>query len=309
MIISKSFQINGSSQWLYLNLCLNPKGTLLFIHGGPGWADSPWAGVICKRIWGEFNTVHWDQRGCNRSFDMNLSDHSSLTIHQMVQDGLEVCRLIGEEFRIHRPVLIGHSWGAFLSVLMAFQAPELFHSYIGIGQLISNHESEPLSLKLSREQARKLGREDLLAELNKMPENFYKSVPLLFRQREIISKLGGEFKQNIDNKALENWILTSPKEYQSNWETLNISCERSCLSLWPELIERNLFEEVSRLNLPVTLIQGQQDYFTPLDPAVQWLNSLECSGQKELIEFDQSAHWPQIEENEKFSNLLFNKFP
>src|SRR5262245_3143963 len=106
MIISRSFSINGVPQWLYLNLCSRPKGTLLFLHGGPGWADAPWAGVICQRLWGKVNTIHWDQRGCNRSLIAGQGAESAipaapaarLTIDQLVRDGLAVCRSIGEEF-------------------------------------------------------------------------------------------------------------------------------------------------------------------------------------------------------------------
>jgi pimeloyl-ACP methyl ester carboxylesterase len=306
MIHSRSFSINGTSQWLYLNLAPKPKKTLLFIHGGPGWSDAPWAGIVCQRLWGELNTVHWDQRGCNRSF-APFQEQAPLTIDQMVQDGLEVCRVLRDEFQIHRPILVGHSWGAFLSVLMASQAPELFHSYIGIGQLIANHKSEPLSLAYCKRKAQELGRLDLLAELNAMPGDFYRSISSLFRQREIVSQFGGEFLNPIDQNRFEQWMLESPESYRSDWTKLYESCKSTCNRLWPELIERSLIDEVQRLDLPVTVLQGRQDYCTPTEHVVEWMSALSCSGQKELIQFEHSAHWPQIEENEKFAGLIFKQ--
>src|SRR5262245_53552012 len=112
MVISRRYPVNGSEQQLYLNLCAQPKATILFVHGGPGWADAPWAGRICERLWGEVNTVHLDQRGANRS---RVAPSEPLTVDRMVADGLEVCALLKREHGIERPLLVGHSWGALLS--------------------------------------------------------------------------------------------------------------------------------------------------------------------------------------------------
>jgi pimeloyl-ACP methyl ester carboxylesterase len=305
MIISKKFAINGVHQQLYLNLCSNSKATLLFLHGGPGWADAPWAGITCQALWGFFNTVHWDQRGANRSSINSLETPTTLTVDQMVKDGIEICAVLKKEFKIERPILVGHSWGALLGVLMASRAPALFHSYIGIGQLVYNQQSEPLSLKFCKERARELGKSELVSELSTMPEDFYRAIPTLFRQREIVSELGGEFITPVDQKQLEEWMLQSPLEYQTNWNTLYEGCESTCKSLWPEMIDINLFEIVKSLDLPVKVLQGRQDYCTPSEPVVRWLNGVRCTGTKELIWFENSAHWPQIEENEKFSRIIF----
>lgn len=305
MIIAKKVQVNGISQQIYLNLCSNPKGSLLFLHGGPGWSDAPWSGLICKSIWGLFNTVHWDQRGANRS-QTEFLEPSTLTVDQMVNDGIQICTILKNEYKIEKPILVGHSWGALLGVLLASRIPELFHSYIGIGQLVDCQQSEPLSLELCKQKARELKKSELLTELNAMPKDFYRSISTLFRQREIVSVLGGEFMKSVDQKLLEQWILQSPIEYQTEWNTLYEGCVSTCQKLWSEIIEVNLFREVKRLDLPIKVLQGKHDYCTPSEPVVRWLDGLSCSKAKELIWFEYSAHWPQLEENEKFSRIISN---
>jgi pimeloyl-ACP methyl ester carboxylesterase len=57
----------------------------------------------------------------------------------------------------------------------------------------------------------------------------------------------------------------------------------------------------------VTLLQGQHDFCTPSEPVVKWFNQLQSPMGKELIWFEHSAHWPQIEENEKFANLIIQR--
>jgi pimeloyl-ACP methyl ester carboxylesterase len=137
-----------------------------------------------------------------------------------------------------------------------------------------------------------------------MSEEFFTSVPLLFRQREILFQLGGELLGIAAGNPFEAWMSLSPEEYQSNWNLLYRSCERSCRLLWPELIQHSLLDDVPRLELPVTLLQGRFDYCTALPPAEKWLKGLSGSFKKELILFENSAHWPQIEENMKFSEIV-----
>lgn len=303
MIISKAFLINEVPQWLYIRIVDQAKPTLLFVHGGPGWVDAPWAGIVCKLLWKDFNTIHWDQRGANRSLN-DKSKETPLTIAQMIEDGMEVCRVLKNEFQIDRPVLVGHSWGAFLGALLAESAPDLFHSFVGIGQLVSNEISEPISLAYCKGKAKELGRTDLLSELKSFQPNFYRHIPSLFRQREILAELGGEFLVPLKDEALNQWILTSPKEYRAELKTIYEGCVHSSQQLWPELIEKSLFDEVRELALPVVLLQGEHDYCTPSAPVVKWFDQLSCPKGKNLFWFQNSAHWPQIEKNKKFAEIV-----
>jgi pimeloyl-ACP methyl ester carboxylesterase len=303
MIISKSHSIHSTLQHLYIHLAPKPRGTLFFLHGGPGWSDAPWAGIICKNLWPDFNTVHWDQRGSNRSEPFSTNT-TPLTIQQMQSDTLEACKILKTEYQIERPILIGHSWGAFLGALLVHEAPELFQAYIGIGQLVANAISEPISLRYCKEQAKIKNRTEFIEELNSMSETFYTSLPSLFREREILYELGGEFFKSVSLKEFENWMTQSPKEYQTKWERLYQSCEQGCGALWPELIQRNLLLEVPAIDIPVRLLQGRQDYVTAAAPVVDWFRQLTCLKSKELIWFEESGHWPHIEENHKFIEAI-----
>ena len=130
-----------------------------------------------------------------------------------------------------------------------------------------------LSVDFCRRKAQEPRREDLLYELNALSSTFYRSVPSLFRQREILSEFGGEFIKPVNQDQLEQWMLQSPEEYRSDWETLYQGCKDTCNDVWHELIERNLLDEVRTLALPVTVIQGRQDYCTPSEPVVRWLRA------------------------------------
>jgi pimeloyl-ACP methyl ester carboxylesterase len=48
---------------------------------------------------------------------------------------------------------MGHSWGSFLGILTAYQPPELYHAYLGIGQVCHQYKGEQISFNWVKEQA------------------------------------------------------------------------------------------------------------------------------------------------------------
>ena len=307
-IQSQKIQIRGTEQWIYLTAAGEKSGDsetgFLFLHGGPGWADSPWAHQYCHSIWGRFTTVHWDQRGANRSDDCIKMEASAFTIAELVEDTLEIARILRRDFGIRKLILVGHSWGAFLGVLAAVKAPELFRAYIGIGQLVANSVSEPLSLTLAIKRAEHRGSKEVFQELKGMSEDFYFSVPALFRQRELLFKIGGEFHLGVSEDDMIKWTEQAPEAYRSSLKRLYLGCEKTMNLMWPELIRRNLFDEVKTFPIPICLIYGRHDLVTPASVAENWLSQLHAPQGKEGLWFENSAHWPQIEENQRFVEFL-----
>lgn len=68
-----------------------------------------------------------------------------------------------------------------------------------------------------------------------------------------------------------------------------------------EVIEHPLPALVTKLEIPCYFIMGDYDYMTSSHAAKEFFDKLEAE-QKEFIAFDQSAHYPQFEEKEKFLN-------
>lgn len=302
MRTSAAFRVGGVPQWLYIHRAPGARDTLLFLHGGPGWSDAPLAHLACEDLWSRFNIVHWDQRGSNRSFHPSLRAEE-LTVSRLVQDGLEVSDLLRRELGFGRITLVGHSWGSMLGTLMASEAPGLFAGYVGVGQLVSNAVSEPLSLELCRERAQARGREDLLAELAAYPADFYRDLESLYRQRRIAAELGGEFAHPVTDAEFAAWLDDAPKAYYTTPERLNDSCEFSMVPLWPELTRIDLRREAPELALPVLILSGAHDFFTPGAVAEEWCRRLRAPS-KHFVWFDESAHWPQIEQHAEFARIL-----
>lgn len=117
-----------------INLYHFANGTgrnVLIVHGGPGMPfREPMAGL--EPLTGEYRFHYYDQRGCGKStrpFDrlesqnmvenMTLLD-KTLGLGAQVADIERIRQILGEE----KLIIIGHSWGGFLSSLYAAEFPD-----------------------------------------------------------------------------------------------------------------------------------------------------------------------------------------
>ena len=113
-------EVGGIEQWITIRGEDRNNPVVLFLHGGPGDATNPW-GYIAFRSWlKQFTVVQWDQRGAGRTFGKNAdASPETITVARLVQDGIELAESLRKSLRKDKIVLVGHSWGSILGVLMA----------------------------------------------------------------------------------------------------------------------------------------------------------------------------------------------
>ena len=71
--------------------------------------------------------------------------------------------------------------------------------------------------------------------------------------------------------------------------------------LWPELMHVN-FEAIDSFNVPVIFIEGRHDYHASSKEVEKYYKTIRS--EKELYWFEDSAHFPQWEEAEKFNEIM-----
>ena len=74
-------------------------------------------------------------------------------------------------------------------------------------------------------------------------------------------------------------------------------------ALIPEMNELNLFQTVKKVSVPVHFIQGNLDAIAPAVKGKEFYQHLEAASKSYTL-FEKSAHMPQYEESEKFSDLI-----
>jgi pimeloyl-ACP methyl ester carboxylesterase len=167
-IIEEGFvNIGGIDQWVTIHgaRCDNP--IILFVHGGPGNALSPYSKAIYGAWEKDFTIVHWDQRGAGQTFLRNPGTvDTTLTMEQLAADGVAVANYVTGHLHQPKVILLGGSWGSALGVTMAQLKPELFSAYIGIGQMVNYREGIIASYNKTLGLARAAGDTDTVAKLD-----------------------------------------------------------------------------------------------------------------------------------------------
>ena len=133
-------RINGSDQWIEIRAWSPDKPVLLSIPGGPGQSDlalsRPTLGTLAK----DFVVVSWDQRGIGKSYAS--FDPKTLTTKQAVADTVALTNYLRKRFDERKIYLFGESGGSIIGVLAVQQHPELYHAWIGSGQMVDPHETD-----------------------------------------------------------------------------------------------------------------------------------------------------------------------
>jgi len=102
-------------------------------------------------------------------------------------------------------------------------------------------------------------------------------------------------------------IKLPPEWTYFDFITFGLGSMKSLKTIWPELLKQGDFrKEASTLDLPVYFAVGKYDYNIPFELTESYYNILKAP-YKELIWFEKSAHMPNVEEPEKFNDLLINK--
>ncbi len=301
--------LGGVEQWLLIRGEDATKPVILFVHGGPGAAEMAVLRGCTRELERHFVVVVWDQRGAGKSFAA-VDPESAMNIRQFVADTHELADSLRRRFHQGKIYLAGHSWGSVLGVLTVRQYPELFHAYVGIGQVVNMKENERLSYEWTLAQAEQARDSKAVAKLRRIGAPPYTGdwQAKTIAQRTLLGKYHGEAYGN-SNGALPLFVrgLWNASEY--TWpDKLNFfrGAMASMRLLWPELLTVDLFERAPRLLVPVYLMMGRHDYETPHPLAEAYLAVLQAP-HKELIWFENSAHLPHIEESARFNRVLIEQ--
>jgi len=131
--------IGATEQWIEIHGRHRSHPPLLFLHGGPGEAQSPLRPMFAA--WEErYVVAQWDQRGSGKTFAKGGTATPNMTLEQIARDAVEVTRHVLERLGERKLILVGHSWGALLGLEVVRLRPELFRAFVATGLPISGRE-------------------------------------------------------------------------------------------------------------------------------------------------------------------------
>lgn len=306
--VLEKINLGKTEQWILIRGIDSTKPIILFLHGGPGTSSMGLYKKSASNLERHFVVVLWDQRGAGKSFASN-KPNSDMNINQFVLDACELTAKLCNRFNQKKIFLVGHSWGSLIGILALQKHPELFHAYIGMGQIANMQKGELVSYDWTLEQAKKANDKDAIKTLFDIGKPPYTGdwQKKIMKQRRLMGKYGGEFygsSKGAIPTVLKSLIFTT--EY-TLLDKINFfrGGLKSIKLLWSEIMKVNLEEQAIYLKVPIYFALGKHDYEVPFMLAEHYFKVLEAPS-KELIWFENSAHLPNVEENEKFNDLLIN---
>ena len=148
--LAEYVNINGTRQFL-----LHYKSTsvtnpvLLFIHGGPGMAESTFSYAFQEDLSTRYTVVRWDQRGAGKTLAKNKNCYP--TMEELLHDMQAVVNYLKAKYAKEKIVILGHSFGSLLGTMYTLRHPKDVLYYIGAGQFISITENERVGYEKLKE--------------------------------------------------------------------------------------------------------------------------------------------------------------
>lgn len=302
--------LGGVEQWISIRGHSIEKPVLLYLHGGPGQSGLPFTRLLFAELERDFVVVDWDQRGTGKSHAA-LEPTSSYTLDRIVADTIDLSHYLTHRFDERKIYLAGTSWGSTLGVLAAQRRPDLYHAFIGGGQMVSQRETDVRIYRGLLEHARATGDGELARRLRELGEPPYDDVfaNAFVMQHYQVLEPEYTFTNHVQRIEDEHAGEIGPwgvfgREYDLV-EKVNVlrGLIETFAVVYPQLQELDFRRDVLRLDVPVYLVRGTSELAARDDLAVEWFEALEAPA-KRMVTYDHAGHAVLTERPERLRELL-----
>jgi proline iminopeptidase len=265
-------KVNGTR--LYYT-ALGKGRPVIFLHGGLGFDHTyfrPWVEPLAKR----FRIIFYDHRGNGRS---DGRDSLQNVDHATWHADLDALR---EYLGFEKFVLVGHSYGGALGQGYALRYQKHLDGLVLVTTYCAwDYHDEVIA------NAKKLGTPEQVKAVKDM---LVKHVP----NDEAFAQLGGKilpfYFKRFDPKVVERIGATTKLSYQA-FNRGFIDCHKGF----------NLIPRLHEIKVPTLVMGSREDWVMPFKRMIRIHHGIPNS---KLVVFEESGHFPFIEEREKFLRVM-----
>jgi proline iminopeptidase len=286
-------RINGSDQWIEIRAWSPDKPIFLEVTGGPGQSDlalsRPTLGTLAK----DFVVVSWDQRGIGKSY--GSFDSKELNTKQAVADTIAMTNYLRRRFDERKIYLFGESGGSVIGLLAVQQHPELYHAWIGSGQMVDPLQTDRRIYRGLLAYAARHHDSGLSSKLHGYGAPPYKSVYAYGYVMTQYDKLAGDYTEpKAYTEALESGGVGPFGVLGSEYtlpERMNVV--RGLLDtfsvMYPQWQTINFRRTAERLEVPVYIFTGKHELAARRELALSWFKKLHAPI-KQLYDYPNAGH-------------------
>ena len=209
---------------------------------------------------------------------------------------------LSERFGQDKVYVLGESWGVALGIMLVQRYPELFHAFIGTGQMVAFLENDRMCYDFALDWAQERGDVEEVGRLTNRDRRLLWSGRGLAGGRvpdghlQLHEHEPGHRQQRHEHLPRSGHARIRAVR-QGSWSA---GCWRPWVWSIPQLWDVDFRSQARKLDVPVYFLIGRHDINAPTVLAEQYYDLLDTP-YKQVIWFEHSGHTPWVSESERFA--------
>lgn len=241
-----------------------------------------------------FIIVNWDQRGAGLSYHDNL-DTTLISEEQIISDALELTKFLIAKYKKQKIFILGHSFGSVIGIHLAERYPDYYYAYIGMGQVINFNSSKDIVYEWLLDTLQSAHDKE---GIKKIQEQGFPDINL-------VRKYGGEMRTRIDKYQIMKKSAYYYEGYlDDRYKGLRFT--QRYMNKFTKDIPKTI-SEIVEFKIPIYFLVGRYDYVPSCanELVEEYCKNIKAP-KKKVIWFEESAHFPNLEEPDKFQKELID---
>lgn len=278
-------ELNGIQHWVKIEGSEHQTRPLIVLHGGPGGNHYSFERTVGPCLSGLRTVVYYEQRGSGRSEQPSSDD--AYTVDFLVNDFKALKYWLGKE----KVDLLGYSFGGELALEIAYALPDEIHHLILSAPSLLNSGIQKLV--------------QLTGFMSVATGELFSAIQLAQQKATSIDDLYDRVWGMVNTDVVDRLLFENPacaKKNRNLWEESGLgNTGLMAKALQNQPAAPPLLSRLSDIAHQTLIIAGVFDRNTgvPVSKIIhrELINS-------QLVLFEKSAHFPDIEETEKFVKIV-----
>lgn len=266
---------------------------VVIINGGPGAGHTVFLGWFEFLLKSNFQLVYFDETGRGRA----TKKVAKPITPQMGVDDLEALR---KHLKAEKIIVLAHSYGGVQGLQYALQYPQRVERLIMV-----NASYDAQSHAMNIEHVKQVTKNRYPLRWKELLSLRKEGVPGTDDRYNKLLSLGADmYWYNVENRSLLRKLRTGTSTDRFALQTyFDIIGDDAEWSLGGTLAGLEVSHELSSFKIPTLVIGGRYDQITTPRIVQRFIDMLP-SEVTEVHMFEKSGHWPWVEENKKFIEVL-----
>jgi pimeloyl-ACP methyl ester carboxylesterase len=260
---AKYIDVNGAQEWITIRGQNRDNPVILFLHGGPAEANSPFAGFYLP-FEKNYVFVQWDQPGAGMTYIKGGDHQPAPTLDGTVNDGIAVAEYLRNELHQPKVILIGQDWGGVVGIHMIEKRPDLFAAFVGTGQIVGIIAGQQWQYQYALNHATASNDQKMLAALKQVGPPPYRTLDSYGQFQDCCRNPLWPSDDVEGIRRMEAMLMLSPRlsisearGWYQGLRTNEVKLDAFTMTM-PDLRETD-----TNFSVPVFFIQGANDNVTP----------------------------------------------